>query len=350
MLLFNKISQIKKKRGLAIPALLFSIYGFAQTTILGCRPPSQTEITITQNDSFIYYTPRQYNTNSYIIRWDIISNKKDSFSFELAEIDGQYNYRLTDFSTNGKYFVLCYVDHVYLLFLDSDTLNFQSYKQLRNRAVEKSEVTERDVKIISTSTVKSETDKKLTIYTLNLEPLSEVKLTGSSLFLSHLSPSHYFSFNNNALMWVDPLGYKVYRRQDSLEFANEYDVNNVFCPPTKNTLKLLKWQSNIEGKLSVIMTELDSLKFDFIEELHLINDSSYIIIYSQKGSGMAVEKPWVRNILYFDGANLIKTEQLNSRIINVLDITFFIFNENIYCLTDIEGVLQIRSLKDVILK
>ncbi len=334
-------------KGLVFPALLFISATYAQDSspFIGCRAPSSNLISAMGLDSFVYYTPRPYKLKSYIVRWNFVTDVKDSLSFSLPYIEGDFNYRLTGFSTDGVRFVYCFVDYVYVYTLKDKHFVLQASKHFKNKIIEECFITPTGLVLVTSSTNNKGDIKKISYTTNSLSERMNTSLVGSELSLSHLKPAKYFAYHDNNLLWLKPISQTIDCYTDGKYFETK-TLQKQFASPDSNLVEKLSTQRGLEGKMSIIVSEFDSLEFDYLEEIHIINGRTFLL-FSAKGCGMSVKKHWHRLVAVLSDENTVSERYLISNDFDVMNIIAFEFNKSIYFIENSVGILKVYSLNDI---
>jgi hypothetical protein len=334
-------------KGLVLPTLLFFSSSYAQvsSSFVGCRAPSSNLISAIGLDSFVYYTPRPYKEESYIVRWNFVSNVKDSIAFKHPNIEGDFSYRLTDFSTDGVRFIFCFVDYVYVYSIKNNHLKLQASKHFKKTIIEQCFFSTNGLVLVTSSINNKGDEKKISYTTFLLEELRNISLMGSELSLTHLKPANYFAFCNDYLMWLKPVSQTINFYLNG-ELNNSKSLKRHFAPPSSNLKQKLNKQWGLEGRMSIIMSEFDSLEFDYLEEIYIIDETTFIL-FSAKGSGMGVKKPWNRFIAVLTEDYSKSERYVISNDVDIMKLNAFTFNKNLYFVENVRGVLKVHSMYDI---
>lgn len=334
-------------KGLVLLTLLFCSSSYAQVSSSygGCRAPSSSLISAIGLDSFVYYTPRPYMAESYIVRWNFVSNVKDSIAFKHPNIEGDFSYRLTDFCTDGVRFVFCFLDYVYVYTIKNNHLELQASEHFKKTNVEKCFFSAHGLVLVTSTSNNDGNERKIRYTTYLLEELRNISLRGSELSLARLKPSNYFAFYNEYLLWLKPVS-QTLNFYINGELNNSKSLKSQFAPPNANLKRKLNKQWGLEGKMSIIMSELDSLEFDYLEEIYIIDGTAFVL-FSAKGSGLGVKKPWNRFIAVLTADYTISERYLISNDVDIMKLNAFAFNKNLYFVENARGVLKVHSMYDI---
>lgn len=355
MLQFNLTLRktLVNRNGWLIFAALFFVRGFSQNSNLDVSftLPLKEKMIITFYNDCLYLTPKEYDVKSYIVKWDIKNDTKDTFNMSLPNLEGMFQYKITSFNSNSKFFVLCFVDYLYLLERSSQDkdLKVKYVKQFKDMAIEHSYILDSNkLQLVLTSTKKNINKRYVKIINFLDGSENDNVFTNESFFLAHLGPSSYFSRNSEALFWLDPLSYKIHTF-DSNNKCSTFTISDYFNLVSDSIKNAIFRENKLEGKMSIVMSCMDTLQFDFLEEIYTISDITYVV-YSKKGNCMSCANTWSRYVTYFKNEEFQGTLKLDNKKFNVLDLHFFEKNRELYVAYKEENNLRVSSLASCTLK
>lgn len=347
MLRYIKNQKSHSKIGLFFLALFFTINGHAQknilTPIVGCSASSSSSYDICASEKKVYFTTRNFESKKTVHSYDILAQKYDSIQLTLPLIEEHFKYSLSN--TIGVYkdslIALGYGDFLFSAVYEYGIWSKVRQHQFKEEYIEYCFPSASDkVKLV----LKDKRDRRF-IVTFDINKnlvISRKQLTYPFLFLSHLGPSRYINHSCDTIYKLQSPHYEI---KGSYKANEEVSIDLIPYFKTKNSSyrERIVQLRKLESKMRQTMIELDSLKYDFPEELYVSN-GIYYIVYTMAGIG---GKNTQRAVLRLDsrGSRNVATHYiLEQNKVNILSPYFFSIGGELYSLAIKDNRFHVATL------
>jgi hypothetical protein len=350
--MFRYIRNLKNnnKIGLVLLALFFTHNSHAQkdilTPIVGCSASSSSSYDICSSEKKVYFATRKFEGTKTIHSYDILAKRYDSIQVALPFIEEHFKYSLLN--TIGVYkdslIVLGFGDYLFSVVFDNGSWSDVRQHHFREDYIEYClPIAVGQVKLV----LKDKRDRRfiVTFDTNKNLIINREQLKYPFLFLSHLGPSRYF---NQSCDTVYKLRGPHYEIKGYFKGNEELSINLRPYFKTKNSsyIERIEHLSKLESKMRQTMIELDSLNFDFLEELYVSN-GIYYIVYSMAGTGGKNTKRAVLRLDLRGNLDLATHYILERKKVNILSPYFFSIGGELYSLAIIDKRIHVASLSGI---